>query len=216
MVKTLILPGLNGSGDSHWQRIWARECPDCEVVEQENWTCPDLDQWKAALERRLANISDSVHLVAHSLGCILAANLARSTHAQKIRSAFLVAPCDMQVVETLHPCAVHLGEGPDAPLPFPSLVVGSTNDPYITTDNLLRQADIWGSETKVLGSVGHINVASGFGRWQKGYHIFADFNRNLARGLRSPIATSPASPPTGPRVDLLESVVSSGLSAISH
>lgn len=216
MVKTLILPGLNGSSDSHWQRIWARECPDCEVVEQENWSCPDLDEWRATVERRLASLSDGVHLVAHSLGCILAANLARSTQAQKIRSAFLVAPCDMQMVETLHPCAVHRGEVSDTPLPFPSLVVGSTNDPYMTTETLLRQADIWGSEARVLGSVGHINVASGFGRWRTGYHMFADFNRNLARGLRGAIATSPASAPPGRRVDLLDSVVSSGLSAISH
>ncbi len=37
MVKTLILPGLNGSGETHWQRIWARDCPGSEIVEQENW-----------------------------------------------------------------------------------------------------------------------------------------------------------------------------------
>ena len=133
MATTLILPGLYGSGDSHWQRIWAADCPDCEVVEQENWACPDLLRWADVLERRLADTQDAVHLVAHSLGCLLVAHLAASPVASRIRSAFLVAPCDMEAVETLHPCTVSLsfsspecstipqqGSAPVLPLPaFP-------------------------------------------------------------------------------------------------
>ncbi|SIQ32238.1 hypothetical protein SAMN05880590_103119 [Rhizobium sp. RU35A] len=215
MATTLILPGLYGSGDSHWQRIWAADCPDCEVVEQENWACPDLLRWADVLERRLADTQDAVHLVAHSLGCLLVAHLAASPVASRIRSAFLVAPCDMEAVETLHPCTVRLHRKPDIPLPFHSLVIGSENDPYMTREKLLAQAAIWGSDVKILGRVGHINVASGFGRWRAGYELFNAFTHRLAEHTQGSNA-SPSTSQKPPRIDLLDAVVTSGLSAIAH
>ncbi len=211
MVKTLILPGLNGSGALHWQRIWAQDCPGCEVVEQSNWACPNLETWKSTLERRLAKMDEAVCLVAHSLGCWLAADLATSAQAVKISSAFLVAPCDLEVVETLHPCAVQTGPRPDRKLPFPSLTIGSDNDPYMTPARLIDQADTWGSEVISLGRVGHINVESGFGRWRNGYQLFSDFNRRLPTR-----DVADGSRPKPPRVDLLDAVIRSGLSAIPH
>jgi uncharacterized protein len=211
MVRTLILPGLNGSGETHWQRIWAKDCPGAEVVEQANWECPNLETWKATLERRLAEAEETVCLVAHSLGCWLAASIATSPHAAKIQSALLVAPCDLDVVEKLHPCAVQTAPRTDRKLPFPSLVIGSDNDPYMTPGRLIDQAETWGSEVRLLGSVGHINVDSGFGRWSNGYQLFNDFNRkqtfhSLTGGSR----------PSAARVDLLDAVIKSGLSAIPH
>ncbi|MBP2548971.1 putative alpha/beta hydrolase family esterase [Neorhizobium galegae] len=211
MVDTLILPGLNGSGEAHWQRIWSRERPHCRVLEQENWACPDLRQWRERLEEELS-ASDSVVLVAHSLGCILAASLAWSPYARKIRGALLVAPCDMKKVEELHPCAVHLDRFPDEPLPFPSLVIGSANDPYMDPASLQRHSALWGTDVKSLGAVGHINIASGFGRWSQGYTIFDDFIERLNR--REP----PAAPPQRaiPRTDFQSAVADPTLSLIPN
>ena len=60
---------------------------------------------------------------------------------------------------------------PDAPLPFPSLVVGSLNDPYMPLEQCRHYASLWGSDLIDLGHAGHINVARGFGRWVHGYRL---------------------------------------------
>lgn len=93
--------------------------------------------------------------------------------ASKIRGALLVAPAHLDRVEAMHPCIVRFGAFPRAPLTFPSLVVGSMNDPYMNADELARTAADWGSDIVNLGSVGHINIAAGFGRWSEGYALFA-------------------------------------------
>ena len=56
MFPTLILPGLNGSPEGHWQRHWAIERKDAFVVEQEDWHCPILEEWQAELDRALASV----------------------------------------------------------------------------------------------------------------------------------------------------------------
>ncbi|UDF31719.1 UNVERIFIED_ORG: alpha/beta hydrolase (plasmid) [Roseateles sp. XES5] len=168
-VDTLILPGLNGSPEAHWQRHWARDNPESRVVEQHDWTCPEREDWLAALERQVDMLGRGVWLVGHSLGCVLAARFAESRLATRIRGALLVAPCDLDATEVLHPCAIKFGAMPQKRLPFPSLIVGSLNDPYMPVDRLQRTAQAWGSDLIDIGNAGHINIASGFGRWSAGY-----------------------------------------------
>nr|WP_234782348.1 alpha/beta hydrolase [Sinorhizobium americanum] len=171
-IETLILPGLNGSPEEHWQRHWARDNRDSQIVEQDNWTCPDLDNWMGCLESAIEASPGDIGLVAHSLGCVLAANLANHPLASRVRCALLVAPCDLETTEELHPCAINFGDMPRWRLPFPSLVVGSLNDPYMSVERLRLTARYWGSALIDLGEAGHINIASGFGRWQVGYALF--------------------------------------------
>ncbi|MCA1371674.1 alpha/beta hydrolase [Bradyrhizobium sp. BRP14] len=170
-TETLILPGLNGSPEDHWQRHWARDQSDSRVVEQDNWTCPDLDSWLGRLESAIEASPSDVSLVAHSLGCVLAANLANHRLASRVRGALLVAPCDLESTEKLHPCVINFGRMPRSRLPFPSLVVGSLNDPYMSVERLRLTARCWGSALINLGEAGHINIASGFGRWKVGYRL---------------------------------------------
>ena len=40
MTATLIIPGLYGSGEGHWQRYWLRDRPDSVLVEQDDWDDP--------------------------------------------------------------------------------------------------------------------------------------------------------------------------------
>lgn len=168
-VDTLVLPGLNGSSEAHWQRHWARDNPESRIVEQHNWACPQREDWLLELERQVEMIGRDVWLVGHSLGCVLAARFAESRLAGRIRGALLVAPCDLDTTENLHPCIIRFGAMPRRRLPFPSLVVGSLNDPYMPVDRLRRTAQAWGSDLVDIGEAGHINVASGFGRWSAGY-----------------------------------------------
>ncbi|WP_331375227.1 RBBP9/YdeN family alpha/beta hydrolase [Sinorhizobium chiapasense] len=171
-IETLILPGLNGSPEDHWQRHWARDNTDSQIVEQDNWTCPDLDSWMGCLESAIEASPGRIGLVAHSLGCVLAAKLANHRLASRVRCALLVAPCDLETTEKLHPCMITFGSMPRSRLPFPSLVVGSLNDPYMSVERLRLTARCWGSALIDLGEAGHINIASGYGRWKAGYGLF--------------------------------------------
>jgi predicted alpha/beta hydrolase family esterase len=54
---------------------------------------------------------------------------------------------------------------PTAPLPFPSIVAGSRNDPLCRFDRACDMAYRWRSRFVDLGDVGHLNPASGFGEW---------------------------------------------------
>ncbi|MGF0522121.1 alpha/beta hydrolase [Agrobacterium pusense] len=170
MCTTLIVPGLNGSDEGHWQRHWLLDDPDAQLVDQDNWQCPVLDDWLDRLEAALATV-ESAYVVAHSLGCLLVANMASRPSAAKIRGSLLVAPAHLDRVEAMHPCIVRFGAFPQQPLAFPSLVVGSMNDPYMDAEELSRSASLWGSDLINLGAVGHINIASGYGRWPEGYAL---------------------------------------------
>lgn len=64
---------------------------------------------------------------------------------------------------------IEFGHEPLARLPFPSLVIGSLNDPYMSVPDLERHVKGWGSDLAIIGFAGHIYVASGFGRWTEGY-----------------------------------------------
>lgn len=188
-IDTPILPGLNGSGEGHWQWHWLQDTPNARRVDQESWICPDLASWRERLEETLSHGQD-VWLVAHSLGCILAANLADSPLVARVKGALLVAPCDLAVVEELHPCIVNFGTMPEKHLPFPSLVVGSLDDPYMDFGTTQRLAHAWGSELVNLGHAGHINIRSGYGRWPQGYELLQRLQtsrdsdtKNTARAL---------------------------------
>ena len=119
MAATLILPGLNGSSNAHWQRIWARERPHSMVVEQMDWACPVLSVWQRELDEALSQ-TGSAFLVAHSLGCLLAASYAERRIARRIKGALLVAPCALDATMELHPCLAGFGEEPLAGKSFSS------------------------------------------------------------------------------------------------
>lgn len=111
--------------------------------------------------------------------------------AERIRSVLLVAPCDLEETERLHPGAIDFGIMPRLHLNFPSLVVGSLNDHYMHFDRLQVLCKRWGSRLVDLGQAGHINIASGFGRWPAGYDLLRVLH-GMAKGDR-PIA-APAMP----------------------
>ncbi|MGF6640877.1 putative alpha/beta hydrolase family esterase [Paraburkholderia sp. MM6662-R1] len=54
---------------------------------------------------------------------------------------------------------------PRKPLPFPSIVGASRNDPLGRFERVQEMAQDWGSRLVDLGEVGHLNPASGFGEW---------------------------------------------------
>src|SRR6218665_1756940 len=68
----LLLPGWQNSGPGHWQSLWqARH--GYRRVEQHDWLRPLRGDWTARLEETVVDADGPALLVAHSLGCLLAA-----------------------------------------------------------------------------------------------------------------------------------------------
>jgi predicted alpha/beta hydrolase family esterase len=68
---------------------------------------------------------------------------------------------------------------PEQPLPFPSLIVASANDPYGTVDYSERRARQWGSRLIALGPIGHINAGSNLRDWPEGRDILTSFRAEI-------------------------------------
>lgn len=56
---------------------------------------------------------------------------------------------------------------PRTPLPFPSILAASANDPLARYDRVEQYAADWGSRLVDIGTVGHLNPAAGFSRWPR-------------------------------------------------
>jgi predicted alpha/beta hydrolase family esterase len=66
-------------------------------------------------------------------------------------------------------------------LPFPSIVVASTNDEFVSIERARAFAQAWGSRFVEIGDAGHINGDSGFGEWPEGERMLEDFCAELSR-----------------------------------
>jgi len=169
-MTTLLLPGLGGSGPGHWQALWREASPDAELVEQDDWNAPDLDGWVARVAAAVDRAPGAL-IVAHSLACALVAHLAERRPDLLIGGALLVAPADVDDQTRTPASVVSFAPIPLERLPFPSIVVGSSNDPTVSIGRAMLFAYAWGSRFVHLRDSGHINVASGFGRWPDGQRL---------------------------------------------
>jgi len=174
-TRFFIVPGLGNSGPDHWQTYFECVQPEFTRIVQHEWDAPDRAEWVAAIEEALVGeYLAHVVIIAHSLGCATVAHWA-ATYGHCIKGALLVAPSD---VETPHYAAfptTGFGPMPLQRLPFPSKVVASTNDPWVSEARARLFAEAWGSELVVLGPAGHINAASGHGDWPEGLALLHDW-----------------------------------------
>jgi uncharacterized protein len=167
----LIVPGVTNSSSQHWQSLWEKKFPDkFRRIEQVNWDTPVCDDWIETIEAEVQKESpENVVLVAHSLGCTAVAHWARK-FGTKIKGAFLVAPSDCEA-ETYNFDTKGFTPIPLDKLPFPSLVIASTNDEYVSFERAEQFADDWGSELINVGAKNHINANAGFGDWHEGLEL---------------------------------------------
>ncbi|MEO8191191.1 MAG: alpha/beta hydrolase [Acidobacteriota bacterium] len=163
----LTLPGLHGSGPSHWQSLWERRREGVTRVRQRDWARPEREFWVASLESAIAACAEPPVLAAHSLGCITAVFWAFSGSNAAISGALLVSPTDTER-EDAPPEIAGFRPIPMHRLPFPSILVVSSTDPYLSVERSFGFARAWGSRRVEIGPGGHINAASGFGPWPQG------------------------------------------------
>jgi uncharacterized protein len=172
MTRVLILPGLYNSGPEHWQSLWEREGPWFSRVEQQDWEKPVRQEWVAVLEDAVAATGPDVVLVGHSTGCPLVAFWGAAT-SLTVRGALLVAPSDVEAPSyPIGPTGWR--PMPLRRLPFPTIVVASSDDRYCSLDRAQAFAEAWGSRFVNIGAAGHINAESGLGCWPAGRDLLAD------------------------------------------
>ena len=163
MTKTLIVPGLDGSPDPHWQHWWAATDPKALLVDLPSPHRPVPAVWEIELASMILQHPDSI-LVGHSLGAVLIARLLATWPHLRIRGALLVAPAETQGNDRIG----QFGAIPELRLDVPTTVVASRNDPWMSFGRATHLARAWGSDLVDLGHAGHVNVASGFGPWARG------------------------------------------------
>ena len=140
-LRILIVPGWRDSGPGHWQSLWAERFADTVRVQQDDWHTPVRAAWVASISSTILAQPGPVVVVAHSLGCIAVTHLPPEAVA-RIQGALLVAPADPErraVLADFAPAPCHK-------LPYRSILVASSNDPYCPIRLAGAYARGWGSE----------------------------------------------------------------------
>lgn len=177
----LTLPGLGGSDAGHWQTAWERLLPATRV-EQADWDAPRYPAWAAVLSDAVRAAPRPPVLVAHSLGCILAARWLATALPGAVAGAFLVAPPDLDRILADPGFDIRgFDPVPVDPLPVPAILVASRDDEYLAIDRAELFARRWNAAFHDAGTLGHINAASALGDWPDGLARFRAFAAALGR-----------------------------------
>jgi predicted alpha/beta hydrolase family esterase len=188
---TLIVPGFHGSGPDHWQTWMESQVTRARRVAGIDWESPVLGAWVAALRREVLRSPGRVWLVAHSFGCLVAV-VAGAGLAGRVAGAMLVAPANPerfspQGLRQRGPSAVsgtlsallrrqHPG--------FPTLVVASSNDPWMPVRSLAGWTAAGGSHLIASARPGTSTPRRASGPGRRAWHC--------CRRFRPPRRASPA------------------------
>jgi len=165
--KVLLLHGWGGSDYPHWQS-WlagelAKEYGCVNFLCFSNFENPKLDVWKGELITTLEDFRPDI-VICHSLANTLWFHLCNTSTLKTIQTLYLVAPpsmnCEVAEIKEFFPQEV-----PQSLFAKEVLLIGSTNDPYMSIVELQKLQKELAVDLKVLDSAGHINAESGFGEW---------------------------------------------------
>lgn len=167
----LIVPGLGNSGKEHWQTYWLHQFENSKKVFQKDWNKPILSDWLQNLNSTIESIDGPIIIVAHSLAVSLIAHWSKENDTNKILGALLVAPADVDSPLYTPEETRNFSPIPLSKLRYPSFVVTSSNDPYISMERAAFMADHWGSTFVNVGEKGHLNSDSQLKNWEEGQEI---------------------------------------------
>ncbi len=189
----LTVPGLGGSGRSHWQSLWEEARPDTIRVELGMWSTPHRNAWVTRLDQAIRQAQAPVILAAHSLGCLAVAwwaELSPQPYGWPVAGALLVAPADVDRADAPEALKGFAPSREPASLPLdPRRQPGRPVD----LDRPRAQLAVdWGSHFVDAGHQGHINAASGLGWWQEGQELLGRVI--AASGMDRPSPSGPLSP----------------------
>jgi prephenate dehydrogenase len=179
-ATVLVIPGWQNSGPRHWQTIWEQQSPIFLRVQQRDWEFPHREWWLQRISEEVHQAPAPIVFAAHSLGCVAVAHWCQVALGDvgKIKGALLVAPADLDRKDAPRQTK-DFAPVPQRLLPFPSIVVASSNDPFCSMDRARELAHNWGSRLVDIGAAGHINGDSGLGDWPEGKRLL----RHLVEGV---------------------------------
>lgn len=169
----LILPGRGNSGAEHWQTHWEAGDPRFARVLHDEWHTPSRDAWVGRLAQVLAERRTPAILVAHSLAVSLVNHLAQAwpdlypDRPLPVSGALLVGPSDVEAAD-YPPGPRGFSPMPLQRLPFPTIVVASTDDPRVSLARAREFAQAWGARLEVAGALGHMGSDAHLGAWPQG------------------------------------------------
>lgn len=173
----LIVPEAPAGGPDHWQERWARNGDNCQRLELGVWDAPHRNTWinqlNLAVYRAAGDEGRPILLVGHGLGCLTIAWWAeyeRPAPDGPVIGALLVAPPDPDRPGQDQRLAKFVAT-PRQPLPFPSYLVASANDPGCSLRSAMGLARDWDSRFAEAGAVGHLDAASPVGDWAVGQRL---------------------------------------------
>lgn len=167
----VLVPGLREHVEDHWQTRLAARLPGARMVPPLGRTDPALQPRVTLLDDAVDQVAGPVVLVAHSAGVLVTVHWAAQADPTTVVGALLATPPTFaDALPPEYPSIEELrAHGwlpvPRRPLPFPSIVAASSDDPLGNPVRLRSLALAWGSQVHDLGAVGHLNPASGFGDW---------------------------------------------------
>jgi predicted alpha/beta hydrolase family esterase len=180
MTATLIIPGLDGSRDGHWQQWWLDTDPTAKPVLLTELHNPVPRDWEAELVSAILDTPGAV-LVGHSLGAVLIARVLAQWPHLDVKAALLVAPAE----DATHPRAKFFTPLPELSLRRPATVVASRNDPWMKFDRARDLSRYWQARFVDLGRAGHINIEAGYGPWPAGIALRDDLIQRADRSART-------------------------------
>lgn len=179
-LKVIVLSGYQNSGAGHWQTRWEALDPAFVRVQMPDWDHPARDAWCRTLDAAVAAADAPVVFAAHSLGCLTtafwASQYASAARLAKVAGALLVAVPDPSGAQFPQD-ASGFAPVPLVRLPFASMVVASSDDPYGGVPFSETCATAWGSRWVDMGPRGHINADSGLGDWEEGLRWLASLGK---------------------------------------
>ena len=166
-AEILFVPGSSSPDADHWISRWQSRLPTGKRIEGGN---DDVASLSSALAEALAGESDRpAVLVGHGAGVFAIAHAARTSDVSRVRGAFLVNPSSSWNVPAPS----------REPLPFPSLVVISRDDPHASYEEMQDIGLDWGGHIVDAGAIGRVDASSGHGPWPEGLMRFGAFLARL-------------------------------------
>jgi predicted alpha/beta hydrolase family esterase len=176
-TTVILVPGLRGHVEDHWQTRLAASLPGARTVPPLGRTDAGLQSRVTLLDQVVQDVAGQVVLVAHSAGVLVTVHWAARFSPTRVVGALLATPPVLAgELPPEYPSIEQLrAHGwlpiPREPLPFPSIVAASSDDPLGNPVRLSSLAAAWGSRVHELGAVGHLNPASGFGEWPEAVEL---------------------------------------------
>jgi len=166
--KILLLHGWGGSNFPHWQSWLAGEIAKdygyVSFFKFSNPDFPDITIWRKELKEHLKEFKPDI-VLCHSLANTLWFHICQDKDMQTIEKLYLVSPprtnCNIEELKSFFP--VNLPSNLHAK---ETLLITSTNDPYLGEEEAQNMQKKLNINMKVLKDAGHINADSGYGKWE--------------------------------------------------